>query len=168
MSSFDWGGAEPRKIESEIMAVAIVGGGPVASTIGLYVDNPTSKLRCTVELADDQGGSIVTLNNAGSSWTARPMIITGGKGKSTPVDGAVNIFTAIPIPDTFEFVSGGRRFHFIWVLAPTAVAVAGQCNIVATVTWEPVDPQMSNAERLYWFSLCQIKRDDVTRTVRTA
>jgi hypothetical protein len=168
MSSYDWGSVEPRKVEAEILATAIVGGGPVTSTIGIYVDNPTSKLRFTVELADDAGGAIVTLNNAGSSWTGRPMILTGGKGKAIPVDSAVNIFTAQPIPDTFEASTGGRRFHFIWVLAPTAVAATGQCNIVATVTWEPLDCQMTNAERAYWFSLCRIKRDADQRTVRTA
>ena len=160
MTEFPTGGIPARKIIAVPLGIVTVGGGLLAGTIGVRLSNPTGKLRFSIEMSDNDGGRIVALN-PNSNWTGRSVI----NGQTIAPN---NIFTAQPLPDSFEAVTAGTLFQFVFTVSCVAVAAAGVSGLTALCTWEPVDPQMSDVERRYWFGLCKAVVDGPLLNLRTA
>ena len=158
-----------RKVSTLSLGTVTIGGGAANGTIGVVVKVPSGKLRWSIEATAVDARVLLT---PASAWTVRSILQSRGRDGS---DGQ-NIFTALPLPDSFES-SGtlGRKFRAIFTLAAvdnTGGAAAGQTvEVTAEVTWEPIDPQMSDQERAHWFSLCDAYLDSPNKqplALRTA
>lgn len=157
------GNVELRKQIAVVLATSTGAGAQVVGDAAMIFRCPSVKIRWSWEIAPEPG-NLLGLDNL-STWFMIPLAATNPPAACQPIGNGT-------LPDTFEANSSGRIFriqcHFSPVKRNPTVTGSGNGRVIALVTFEPVDVQMTDFERSMWFGACSAAIDGPVAQIQAA
>ena len=122
--------------------------------------NPSKKLHLTLHAYARPGNNGAGISPsahvyAGETWQLTAAIFDNPETElNVAFVDSVGTATPRPLPDSWDIADGVKIVHGVLNILGNTQPTGDIYKVVAI--WEPIDPTMSMAERLYWFKKCEL------------
>jgi hypothetical protein len=155
-----------KLIEIRQCELAQVGSAvtPASRDVRFRITNPTKKLHLVIHVYARPGRTGAGVAPAPHVYTAETwqLYAVVDDNPEIPLNAAfldgAGVATPRPLPDSYNVNDGVKIIHGIVHIANNNNQTGDMYKVKCI--WEPVDSNMSAAERLHWFALCQVAPDN--------
>jgi hypothetical protein len=152
-----------KRVDKELAQVISATPATSNNAVRFWVTNPSKKLHLTLEVyarpgTNGAGLSPTAHDYTGETWQLYAVAKDNPDTELNPafVDGT-GTDTPRNLPDSRNVNDGVKLIHGVLSIDGENQPTGDIYKVVAI--WEPVDPAMTLAERLYWFARCELSGD---------